>query len=90
MDIESHERIKVISIRAWKENYVQTLVMKGEKGEKTIKSQQSNGQMVEFKLSDNERIIGVHGYMDSNDDVRGFGLIIASKESRDDWRWKSK
>lgn len=39
VDIESHERIKVISIRAWKENYVQTLVMKGEKGEKTIKSQ---------------------------------------------------
>lgn len=34
VDIESHERIKVISIRAWKENYVQTLVMKGEKGEK--------------------------------------------------------
>lgn len=40
--------------------------------------------MVEFKLGDNERIIGVHGYMDSNDDVRGFGLIIASKEKRED------
>lgn len=84
VELESHERVKVVAIRAWKENYVQTLVVKSEKSDKTIKSQQSNGQMVEFKLGENERIIGIHGYMDSNDDVRGFGLIIATKAKAGD------
>lgn len=77
MVIEKTETVKSICIRAWKENYVQQLLFKGESNEHSIKSQQSNGQLVEFKLGAGDRIVGVHGYMDSNDDVRGFGLIIA-------------
>jgi hypothetical protein len=34
-----HEKVKSVSIRAWKENYVQQLVVKATEGEKQIKSQ---------------------------------------------------
>jgi hypothetical protein len=32
--------------------------------------------MSEFKLSPGEKICGVHGYLDPNGDLRGFGFII--------------
>jgi hypothetical protein len=72
-----HEKVKQVSIRAFKENYVQQLIVKATEGEKSIKSAQINGNLVDFKMKDGERIIGVHGYMDSNDDVRGFGFLVA-------------
>ena len=34
--------------------------------------------MQEFKLAAGERIIGLHGYLDPNGDLRGFGLIVAN------------
>jgi hypothetical protein len=33
--------------------------------------------MKEFKLGESEKIVGVHGYLDQNRDLRGFGFIVA-------------
>ena len=41
-----------------------------------MESQSNNGDMKEFKLANNERIVGVHGYLDPNGDLRGFGFIV--------------
>ena len=32
--------------------------------------------MKEFKLAAGEIVVGVHGYLDPNGDLRGFGFII--------------
>jgi hypothetical protein len=45
-------------------------------GTASLESQSNNGQMKEFKIEDTERIIGVHGYLDQNSDLRGFGFIV--------------
>ena len=70
-----------IGIRAWKENYVQTLVVNqaSKKGSVTLESQSNNGDMKEFKLASGERIVGIHGYLDPNGDLRGFGFIVVGK-----------
>jgi hypothetical protein len=39
VELKDHEKIKAVSIRAWKENYVQTLIVKATDGDKQIQSQ---------------------------------------------------
>ena len=46
------------------------------KKKKALESQSNNGTMAEFKLEKGEKIVGVHGYLDPNGDLRGFGLIV--------------
>jgi hypothetical protein len=72
------EAITQIGVRAWKENYVQTLIVTqaGKKGQLTMESQSNNGTMAEFKLAQGEKIVGVHGHLDPNGDLRGFGFIV--------------
>lgn len=72
------EQITQLGIRAWKENYVQTVIINqaGKKGSMSIESQSNNGTIKEFKLEQNERIVGLHGYLDPNGDLRGFGFIV--------------
>ena len=56
-----------VGLRAWKENYVQTVTFKQvDAGTASIESQSNNGSMKEFKLESGERVIGVHGYLDQN------------------------
>lgn len=70
------DQLTKIGIRAWKENFVQTLSLSTAAGESKIESQKQNGEMVEFAVPEGKRVIGVHGHLDNNDDVRGFGLIL--------------
>lgn len=67
-----------MGIRAWKENYVQTVTVQqaGKKGSNSLESQSNNGTIQEFKLTTGERIVGVHGYLDPNGDLRGFGFVV--------------
>ncbi len=77
IEIQGDEVVS-IGIRAWKENYVQTVTMKQSKaGSASLESQSNNGTMKEFKLGESEKIVGVHGYLDQNRDLRGFGFIVA-------------
>ena len=70
------EQVTSFGIRAWKENYVQTVTIEQGKKKKALESQSNNGSMNEFKLEKGEKIVGVHGYLDPNGDLRGFGLIV--------------
>lgn len=70
------EQVTSFGIRAWKENYVQTVVIEQGKKKKSLESQSNNGTMVDFKVEKEEKIVGVHGYLDPNGDLRGFGLIV--------------
>lgn len=45
--------------------------------------------MKEFKLERGERIIGVHGYLDQNEDLRGFGFIVLKRNSAE-WYFLEK
>lgn len=76
------DQVSSVGLRAWKENYVQTINFKHSNQEAAkIESQSNNGQMKEFKLERGERIIGVHGYLDQNEDLRGFGFIVLKRNS---------
>lgn len=56
---------------------MQTITFKqANSGTVSIESQSSNGAMKEFKIESGERVIGVHGYLDQNQDLRGFGFIV--------------
>lgn len=56
---------------------MQTITFKqANAGTVSIESQSNNGAMKEFKIESGERVIGVHGYLDQNQDLRGFGFIV--------------
>ena len=73
LDLNSMPRVSNIAIRAWKQNYIQSLVIKSGDKEVSLVSQSTNGEVQEFEGG---KIVGVHGYLDANDDVRGIGLIL--------------
>jgi len=52
------------------------MIVENKKGKHTLESQSNNGEMKEFKLANSERIVGVHGYLDPNGDLRGFGFLV--------------
>lgn len=61
------DQVSSVGLRAWKENYVQTVTMKHKNSDtSSLESQSNNGTMKEFKLEKGERVIGVHGYLDQN------------------------
>lgn len=51
------------------------MILKGATSQLSLESQSSNGEISEFDTK-NGRIVGVYGFMDANDDVRGFGFIL--------------
>lgn len=54
---------------------MQTIILKSATNLLSLESQSSNGEISEFDTK-NGRIVGVYGFMDPNDDVRGFGFIL--------------
>ena len=75
--LEVGGELSKVGVRAWKENFVQTLSLTTADGcESKIEGQKQNGEMTEFEVPAGKRLIGIHGFLDGNDDVRGFGLIL--------------
>lgn len=70
------DEVTQVGIRAWKENYVQTVTVHAGKKLISLESQSNNGTLKDFPLGAGERIVGVHGFLDPNGDLRGFGFIV--------------
>jgi hypothetical protein len=71
--------LEKISVQAWGQNYVQAIqfyvaqnTMVG-----SFESQNAKGKFDDFRINSGQRIIGVYGYTDKKNDIRGIGFIVA-------------
>ena len=65
-------------IQHWAENYVQALTFLDSNRNTlgSLECQGGKGQVDEFLIPENKKIIGIYGYQDKNMDVRGLGFIL--------------
>ena len=68
-----------VDVQAWGTNYVQVMTFKDLNGSvcAQIACQKGKGTVKEYTVAKGERVIGIYGYMDSNEDIRGLGLLTA-------------
>ena len=70
--------IKSTRVQHWAENYVQALTFLDENAKTlgSLQAQEGKGENDEFKVPQNQRIVGIYGFQDKNLDIRGLGFIF--------------
>ena len=77
-------QITSVNIQAWAQNYVQALTLFGGANNSQqlaqVAASKGKGDTNTYTLEPGQHIVGIYGYEDNKGDVRGFGLITATRE----------